>query len=163
MQDLLLSVTSFLVTVLRFLLQYGELWVLWGGIVAWESHNRKPLALDTKLGLYFGAFVGLSFWNWRKEMLRADAADEALAAEKEKRKEQLNPFRVFAEHRARPWIRRLYTGQLRTGRRRAMAGRLGAGVVTHDCGTGSIRALANAEGQVTRSTVEDEGVSATSA
>jgi hypothetical protein len=93
MKDWRFTLPIFLVTVLQFFLNYTDLLVVWSGLVLWEAFTRKPLPIEIKWSLYSGAFVAASFWNWRKQLLRAIAAEAALAAEKKKSR----PVRVFVE------------------------------------------------------------------
>jgi hypothetical protein len=90
----LVTVLLFLVTVLRFLLTYTSLLIVWSGVLLWEAFTKKALPVEIKWSLYFGAFASTSFWSWRKEFLRAHAAESALAAEKKKS----SPKRVFVEN-----------------------------------------------------------------
>ena len=88
------SVPLFLVSMLRFLLMYGDLLVVWCGVSVWEALTKRPLPVEWKWPLYFGVFVFVSFANWRKEWLRAHTAEATLAAERKKP----SPIRIFAEH-----------------------------------------------------------------
>jgi hypothetical protein len=93
MKDWRFTLPVFLVTLLQFFLNYTDLLVVWSGLVLWEAFTRKPLPFEIKWSLYSGAFVATSFWNWRKQLLRAASAETALAAEKKKSR----PVRIFAE------------------------------------------------------------------
>ena len=88
------SVPLFLVSMLRFLLMYSDLLVVWCGVLVWEALTKRPLPVEWKWPLYFGVFVIVSFSNWRKEWVRAYTAEAALAAERKKP----SPIRIFAEH-----------------------------------------------------------------
>jgi len=88
------SVPLFLVSVLRFLLMYGDLLVVWCGVLVWEALTKRPLPVEWRWTLYFGVFVIVSFSNWRKEWLRAHTAEATLTAERQKP----SPIRIFAEH-----------------------------------------------------------------
>jgi hypothetical protein len=93
MKDLRLTVPLFLLTVSQFLLQHTELLWVWMSIAIWEACTGTSTPAETKWGLYGGAFIGASFWNWRRAALRAPVAEEALAAEKKKS----TPVRIFVE------------------------------------------------------------------
>lgn len=93
MKDLRLTVPLFLLTVLQFLLAHWELLCVWMSIMVWEASTGTSVPAETKWGLFGGAFVGSSFWNWRREVLRAQAAEAALAAEKKKSL----PVRTFVD------------------------------------------------------------------
>ena len=93
MKDWRFTLPIFLVTVLQFFLNYTDLLVVWSGLVLWEAFTRKPLPVEIKWSLYSGAFVAATFRNWRKQLLRANAAEAALAVEKKKSR----PVRVFVE------------------------------------------------------------------
>lgn len=88
------TVPLFLVSVVQFLLKYTDLFAVWGGIWAWEASTHKPLPMEIKWPLYFGAFVVSSFFVWRKEVSRTRAAEAALAAERKR----TIPRRVFVEN-----------------------------------------------------------------
>jgi hypothetical protein len=68
-----------LTSVLQFATGFTILPALWIGIRVWEAIAGNALPVDIKWSLYFGAFVGTAFWNWRKEHLRARAAEDLLA------------------------------------------------------------------------------------
>lgn len=78
----------------QFLVKYTDLLVVWCAVLLWEALTKRPLPVETKWPLYFGAFVVVSFFNWRKEMLRARTAEVDLAAERKKG----SPIRIFAVH-----------------------------------------------------------------
>jgi hypothetical protein len=80
------------VRVLEFLLGYSEMAVLWACIALWESHYHMQLQAQTQWSLYAGAFIVISFWNWHKATMRAEAAEVAAATA-----EPEAPPRVFAE------------------------------------------------------------------
>jgi hypothetical protein len=82
-----------LFSVLKFLLGYTELLAIWAGIQVWDAFTGRPLSTETRWSLYIGALAAVSFWNWRREVQRADAAEAALAADGKKTKQ----VRVFAE------------------------------------------------------------------
>ena len=93
MKDLRFTVPLFLLTVLQFLLQHTELLWMGIGIVVWEAYTRTSVPAEMKWRLYGCAFIGASFSNWRRAVLRGQAAEEVLAAEKKKS----NPVRIFVE------------------------------------------------------------------
>jgi hypothetical protein len=93
MKDLRLTVPPFLLTVLQFLQEHMELLWVWMSIMVWEASTGASIPAEMKWSLYGGAFIGASFWNWRREVLRAQAAEEALAAEMKKS----SPVRTFVE------------------------------------------------------------------
>ena len=80
-------------TIIDFLVGYADLFFFWVGIWAWEASTKTPLPMSTKLGIYAGAFLWISFWNWQREKRRADAAEAALAA----KKNEAPAPRVFVE------------------------------------------------------------------
>jgi hypothetical protein len=88
------SVPSFLIITFQFLLMYTDLLLVWCGVLLWEALTKTPLPVERKWPLYFGAFVVASFFNWRKEVLRARTAEATLATERKRR----SPVRLFAEH-----------------------------------------------------------------
>ena len=94
MKDWLASALISLLTVLQFSLSYTDLVAVWAGIFLWEALTKQKLTIVIKWSLYFGAFAAASFRNWRKELLRARAAEAALAAEKSKS----SPARIFVEN-----------------------------------------------------------------
>ena len=82
-------------TVLEFLFSYTDyLLFVWIFLLLWEPFGGKPLSVEIKWSCYLGAFVAASFWNWRTQLLRARAAESALAAEKKK----LTPTRTFVQN-----------------------------------------------------------------
>jgi len=70
---------KFLISALEFALSFTNLAAVWIGVRVWEAKAGKLLPADIEWTLYFAAFVSTSFWNWRKERLRAQAAEEMLA------------------------------------------------------------------------------------
>ena len=88
------SVPLFLVSMFQFLVKYTDLLLVWCGVLLWEALTKRPLPVERKWPLYFGAFVVLSFFNSREEVLRARSAEADLAAAKKRR----SPIRTFAEH-----------------------------------------------------------------
>jgi hypothetical protein len=72
-------VPDFLISALEFALGFTNLLGVWLGIRIWEASAGNPLPVDIRWSLYFGAFAGTSFWNWRKERLRARAGAASLA------------------------------------------------------------------------------------
>jgi hypothetical protein len=81
MKDYLhLWVQLFLVSMFQFLVKYTDLLFVWCGVLLWEALTKRPLPVESKWPLYFGAFVVVSFFSWRKEMLRARTAEADLAA-----------------------------------------------------------------------------------
>ncbi len=108
MKDWRFTLPSFLVTVLQFFLNYTDLLVIWSGLVLWEAFTRRPLPSEIKWSLYSGALVAISFWNWRKQLLRARATEAALAAEKRKSR----PVRIFVEDTEALLERHGHTGTL---------------------------------------------------
>jgi hypothetical protein len=93
MKDRCFGLLDFVVTTLQFLACYTDLLVVWSGLLLWEALAGKPLSLEIKWSCYLGAFAAASFRNWRKQLLRARAAEAALAAEKEKP----TPARTFLQ------------------------------------------------------------------
>jgi hypothetical protein len=67
---------------------------VWGGLQLWESFAGKPLSVEIKWPSYLGAFLAISFWNWRKQLLRARAAEAELAAGKKRSA----PERTFVQN-----------------------------------------------------------------
>jgi hypothetical protein len=55
------SVPLFLISILRFLLMYADLLGEWCGVWLWEALAKRPLPVEWKWPLYFGAFVVISF------------------------------------------------------------------------------------------------------
>jgi hypothetical protein len=57
--------------------------VVAGGILLWENVTKMLLSSETKRALYGGAFLAVTFLNWRKENRRADAAQRELVSQTE--------------------------------------------------------------------------------
>ncbi len=94
MKDPRFTLPPVLLTLFEFLLKYRDLLSVWAGILVWEALTKRPLTVEVKWSLYFGAFAAASFFNWRKAESRALAAEAALEAETRKS----NPVRIFAEN-----------------------------------------------------------------
>ena len=94
MKDRCFGLFDFIVTALQFLVSYTDLLVVWSGLLLLEAFAGQPLSVEIKWSSYLGAFVATSFWNWRKQLLRARAAEAGLAAEKQK----LTPARTFVQN-----------------------------------------------------------------
>ena len=94
MKDWWFGLLDFVVTALQFLVSYADLLVVWSGLLLWEALAGKPLPVEIKLASYLGAFVAISFWNWRRQLLRTRAAEAALAAEKK----ESTPARTFMQN-----------------------------------------------------------------
>jgi hypothetical protein len=94
MKDRCLGLLDFVVTALQFLVSYTDLLIVWSCLLLWEAFAGKPLSFEIKRSSYLGAFIAISFWNWRKQLLRARAAEAALAAGKKK----LTPARAFVQN-----------------------------------------------------------------
>ena len=78
---------------IRFLAGYLSLSYLAIGIWLWEAETKTHLPAETKWSLYAGAIVAISFANWRSAIRKAEAAEEALGAGRQRAPER----RVFAE------------------------------------------------------------------
>jgi type II secretory pathway pseudopilin PulG len=81
-------------SLLIFILGYTGVISVVAGIFTYEALTRTPLPAETKWSLYTAAILAISFSNWRREVRRADAAEAALAAEKQ----QARTHRVFVEN-----------------------------------------------------------------
>ena len=84
MKDRCFGLLDFAITGLQFLFSYTDLLVVWSGLLLWEGFAGKPLSVEIKWSSYVAAFVATSFWNWRKQLLRARDAETALASEQRK-------------------------------------------------------------------------------
>jgi hypothetical protein len=82
-----------LLKALQFVLGYYPLAFLPLGIELWEDFVAKThLPPETKLSLYIGAFVVITFLNWREAIRRVESAERARPAEDAKAQEK----RIFA-------------------------------------------------------------------
>jgi hypothetical protein len=82
------------VSVVRFLLEYSDLVLVWTGIALWEHDTKTRLSAETHWILYGGGCAVISFWNWHKATARAEAAEAATKAAAEKSEP---PARSFAQ------------------------------------------------------------------
>jgi hypothetical protein len=94
MKDWWFGLLDFVAIALQYLVSYTDLLVVWSGLLLWEAFAGKPLSVAIKWSSYLGAFVAISFWNWRRQLLRARAAEAALATEKK----ELTPARTFTQN-----------------------------------------------------------------
>jgi hypothetical protein len=93
MKDRWFGLLDFVVTAIEFLGGYTNLLVVWSGLLLLEAFTKKPLPVEIKWSSYLGAFLATSFWNWRKQLQRARAAEASLEEEKKK----ITPVRTFVQ------------------------------------------------------------------
>jgi hypothetical protein len=94
MRDRCFGLLDFVVTAFQFLVSYTDLLFVWAGLLFWEALAGKPLSAETKWSSCLGAFVAISFWNWRRQLLRARAAEAAVAGTEKK----FTPVRTFVQN-----------------------------------------------------------------
>jgi hypothetical protein len=61
---------------LRFVLGYTGLLSVYCGVILWQAYTKTPLSSRDKWIIFGAAFLLTTFENWRKQLRKAEAAEE---------------------------------------------------------------------------------------